>query len=102
MASGTSAWASKLASSPRAKLTAHELPAFYDVNGSRLSLPLSESTLRTITGPRAHAILLANVGHDLHVDFAESLVGIRRRIIRDGVAVAEILADRLECFHLLL
>src|SRR5271170_3605263 len=61
-----------------------------------------KAALRTITRAGAHAILLANVRHDFDVDLAEALIGVGLRIIRNGVAVAQILANGFERLHLLL
>src|SRR6266851_291193 len=61
-----------------------------------------ESAARAVSGARAHAVLLANVGEDGHLDLAKSLIGIDLRIIRHCVAIAQVLADVLEGFHLLL
>src|SRR5437764_606329 len=61
-----------------------------------------EAAAGAVAGPGADAIFLAHVGHDLDVDLAEPLVRIRLRIVGDSVAVAQVFAYALECFHLLL
>src|SRR5438046_1227342 len=57
---------------------------------------------RTITGSRADAILLSDVGQDLDTDFAEALIRIGRRIVSDRVTVAQVLTNGFESLHLLL
>src|SRR5580704_165374 len=61
---------------------------------------LVKSPTRAISRPGAHAIFLAGVGNDFDVDLAESLIRVSLRIVSDGVAVAQILADGFERFHL--
>src|SRR5581483_1090739 len=63
---------------------------------------LFEAPARTITRPRPHTILMPGVRRDLDRDLAEAVIRVRLRIVRHGVAVAQILADVLERFHLLL
>src|SRR5579883_3677552 len=62
----------------------------------------SESAARTITRAALHAILLRLIRKNLHRDLTESFIRIRLRIIRHGVGVPQILADRFERLHLLL
>src|SRR5204862_3100958 len=61
-----------------------------------------ESALGTIARALPHSILLAGIRYDFHVDLAETFVRIVLRIIRHRVRVAQVFADRLERFHLLL
>src|SRR5438270_11938739 len=61
-----------------------------------------ESALGPIARALSHAILLSRIRDDLHVNFAESLVRIVLRIIRDRVRIPQVLANRFEGLHLLL
>src|ERR1051326_3844109 len=77
-------------------------PSRYEMIGTGQRPVLLESASRAIAGSRTHPVLVTGVRRNLDRDLAEPFVRIRLRIVGDGVAVAQILADVFESFHLLL
>src|SRR5439155_577331 len=75
-------------------------PSLFVALQQQLGLRLEAA--RLIAGPATDAPLLAGVINRFDGDFAEALVGIRLRVIRHGVRIAQILANVLERFDLLL
>src|SRR5919112_681427 len=62
----------------------------------------SEAAARPVSRTALDAVLLPEVGCNLHRDPAESFVWVRLRVVRDRIRVAEVLANALESLHLLL
>src|ERR1700681_4707799 len=62
----------------------------------------SEPPARPVSGSGLHSIFLSHVREYFNRNFAETLVGVRLRIIRHRIGIAQIFADGLERLHLLL